>query len=285
MKPFTADRSEGLLELLLRRHPELKRSRVLQVLKHGSVTVNGQVVTLHRHAVRAGDAIGFLDRGQARAARFVDRFRLNILHEDDAILVVDKPAGLLTIATDGERQRTLYARLTEYVSLKGHGRVFIVHRLDRETSGLLVFAKTPQAKQALQNRWDEAVKIYAALTEGAPEPREGVIEGYLREDRSRRVWASKHAVQDSKPASTRYRTLKVKDAYAQLEIVLETGRKNQIRAHLQSIGCPVAGDAKYGAQTDPLGRLALHACELSFPHPVSGRTLRFQSKLPDGFSL
>lgn len=285
MKPFHADRSEQLLELLLRRHPEIKRSRVLQVLKHGSVRVNGRVVTLHRHPVKAGDAIDFLSVSQASARRFGNRMRLSVLHEDESILVVEKPEGLLTISTESEREKTLYAQLTEYVRLGGGRRDFIVHRLDRETSGVLVFAKTEAAKNFLQSHWEETVKKYIALTVGVPKKKEGRIEGHLREDESRRVWVSKHAVQDSRPATTRYRVLSEKDGYALLEIFLETGRKNQIRAHLASIGCPVAGDKKFGAEDNPIGRVALHASELTFPHPDSGKPLTFRSAPPPDFKF
>jgi 23S rRNA pseudouridine1911/1915/1917 synthase len=286
MKPFRAERSAPLLELLQSRFPEVKRSRLLQYLKHGSIRVNERVVTLHRHAVKAGDAVDFLDKPQAQAKRFQDKTRLNIVFEDETILVADKPAGLLTMATEEERERTLYARLTEYVRLQtgGKGRIFIVHRLDRETSGLVVFAKTAKAKEELQGHWDTAVKTYLAITEGTPWKSEDTIQGYLREDKSRRVWTSKHAMKDSKPASTHYRVLRTQGPYAFLEVMLETGRKNQIRAHLHSINCPVAGDGKYGAQSNPIGRLALHATELSIVHPATGQRMTFRSQPPEEFS-
>lgn len=286
LKPFRADRTEPLLALLIRRFPEATRTRLKQTLEHGSVRVNGRIVTLHRHAVEAGDAVDFLNQGQAKAKRFESRQKFTIIREDAHILVVEKPEGLLTMATEEERAKTLYAQLTEYVRLAAgrHGRVFIVHRLDRETSGLLVFAKTEKAKHALQGNWDQVVKKYTAVTEGIPRPAEGTIRGFLREDKSRRMWTSKHAVKDSKPASTSYRTVKTQGRYAFLEVTLETGRKNQIRAHLAGIGAPVAGDRKYGAETDPLRRLALHATELSFPHPETGERLTFRSRPPAGFS-
>lgn len=214
-----------------------------------------------------------------------------IVYEDRWLIVVDKPSGLLTMSTGRGGEETAYTMLTEYA-----GRVFTVHRLDRDTSGLLIFAKDHDTKTALQENWDEAVleRKYEAILEGHIEDSEGWIETWLYESpKSMKVhcYALKHGdTPDSPPrkdwqyASSHCRTLNHVQIdgmpYTHVEFELETGRKNQIRVHSQWIGHPVAGDRKYDAQSNPFGRLALHAKGLAFIHPWTGKTMRFNSKLP-----
>jgi len=161
-------------------------------------------------------------------------------------------------------------------------RVFIVHRLDRETSGLIVFAKTETAKRRLQDNWDKVAKRYLAVVEGVPGKNEDTIAGYLNESSTLRVYEGRSS-KSAKYAVTRYRILKKSRGYSLLEIDIETGRKHQIRVHLSGIGHPVAGDKKYGAATDPLKRLALHAHRLSFQHPATKKDMHFESSLPRAF--
>ncbi|MBI2095763.1 MAG: RluA family pseudouridine synthase [Candidatus Omnitrophica bacterium] len=276
-----------LLNYLFKNLPGLKKTKIRQVLKYGSVRVNGRVVTSHRHALEAGDLVDLLSEKEAFTARLRARLDFPLVYEDEAILVVDKPPGLLTMGTDRRREQTLYFKLTDYVRAKspdGRGRVFIVHRLDRESSGLLVFAKSEKTKRALQENWDRAVKKYYAITEGVPAKKEGVIESHLVEDAFKRVYSSApKRSRRSKHAVTRYRVFRQNGRYALLDVTLETGRKNQIRVHLSDLGHPIAGDAKYGARTDPIGRLALHAYYLSFPHPSTGGPKAFHSRLPKDF--
>jgi 23S rRNA pseudouridine1911/1915/1917 synthase len=163
------------------------------------------------------------------------------------------------------------------------GRVYIVHRLDRDASGLIVFAKSDATKRALQGHWTLATKKYYAITEGTPEERSGTIENYLREDTFKRVYSVSKNHPEAQRAVTHYRVLRENGGYALLEVTLETGRKNQIRVHLSGIGCPIMGDEKYGARSDPFRRLALHACFLSFPHPSTGGLKTFKSALPGPF--
>ncbi len=232
---------------------------------------------------------------------------LEILYEDRWLVVVDKPSGLLTMSTGRGAEDTAYSRLYDYV-----GKVFIVHRLDRDTSGLLVFAKDQETKLALQENWEEAVqeRKYVALLEGVIESEEGWIETWLYESpKSMKVHcyelSEKEYEERCKPgnagrglkpprrdwqfAATHCRTLKGGNIegkpYTMVEFELETGRKNQIRAHSEWIGHPIAGDRKYGAQTNPIGRLALHAQTLSFIHPWTGKIMKFTSKLPKSFKV
>ena len=237
---------------------------------------------------------------------------LKIVFEDDWLIVVEKPSGLLTMATDKGREVTAYSMLFDYVCEcaqqggRGRGaqcrcpqeqpRIFIVHRLDRDTSGLLVFAKDEETKRVLMDNWEDAVqeRRYIAILEGQIDSEEGYIETWMYENQKslmvhcydmrpgdtpekppRKDWkyASSHC------RKTRELTIDGKP-YTEVEFNLETGRRNQIRVHSQYIGHPIAGDRKYGAQTNPFGRLALHAQGLAFIHPWTGKTLKFTAPLP-----
>jgi 23S rRNA pseudouridine1911/1915/1917 synthase len=210
---------------------------------------------------------------------------LVILYEDAHILVVDKPAGLLTIATEKERSRTAYSVLTDYVrkgNAKSRRRLFIVHRLDRETSGVLVFAKTSEAKFRLQEQWKarETEKKYLAVVHGRVARAADTVSTYLAENKAHAVYSTRDAAK-GKPARTAYRVLKRTNNLSLLEVELLTGRKHQIRVHLAGIGHPVVGDDKYGQENaGRLRRLALHARSLSFTHPASGERLTFEAPAP-----
>ena len=197
--------------------------------------------------------------------------------------MVDKPAGLLSMASDKERERTAYHQVTEYVRANDpRGRVFIVHRLDRDTSGVLLFAKDEATKRAFQDNWEKNVRRrgYTAVVEGAPPKEADTVRSLLKENAVHKVYSVSHG---GKEAITHYQTVKRGKNYTLLEIDLSTGRKNQIRVHLSEMGCPIAGDKTYGAQTNPMGRLCLHAHELRLIHPLTGKETTFQAPLPRGF--
>jgi tRNA pseudouridine32 synthase/23S rRNA pseudouridine746 synthase/23S rRNA pseudouridine1911/1915/1917 synthase len=211
---------------------------------------------------------------------------LSILHEDEDILVVVKPAGLLTMGTERDKVHTAYALLTDYVRkgcARSSKRIFIVHRLDRDTSGVLVFAKTPAAKTRLQGGWEETEKKYLAVVHGRCVNNEGLITTYLAENAAHVVYSTPDP-KKGKLARTAYRVLRNSKEYTLLEVDLLTGRKHQIRVHLAGIGHPVVGDEKYGAGRKAFKRLALHARALSFIHPVTGRRLAFETEFPEYFS-
>jgi 23S rRNA pseudouridine1911/1915/1917 synthase len=210
---------------------------------------------------------------------------LVLLYEDRDLLAVDKPAGLLSIASGGEKEKTCYWILSGYLRGKGGGprRPAVVHRLDRDTSGVMIFAKSEQIKKTLMDNWDDMVtgRRYIAVAEGDPGGGgEGLIDAPLGEDKNGRVTVR----QDGKPARTRWKLLSAGSGYVLLSLELETGRRNQIRAHLAWLGHPVAGDRKYGARTDPLKRLCLHAEKITVHHPRSGRLMEFESPAPEGFA-
>ena len=211
---------------------------------------------------------------------------LVILHEDRDIIVVDKPAGLLTISTQREKSRTAYFILTDYVRkgvAKSRNRVFIVHRLDRETSGILIFAKNEEAKFRLQNQWQDTKKQYLAVVHGRCEKPAETITTYLAENQARGVYTTSDT-RKGKLSHTAYKVLKPTKDYSLLEVDLLTGRKHQIRVHLAGIGHPVVGDERYGKEHKRCPRLALHAYSISFKHPFSGEPLTFATKVPPFFN-
>lgn len=207
---------------------------------------------------------------------------LRVVFEDDSLLVADKAPGLLTVSTANERDKTAYSLLTNYVrkgQARSRARVFIVHRLDRETSGLLVFAKTEAAKRSLQAGWEQVRKTYVAVVEGAPKEDQGVIQAYLAENSAHQVYVTPDAKR-GQWSETGWKLLRRGGRFSLLELALKTGRKNQIRVHLAHLGHPVAGDRKYGAKLGGVKRLCLHAAGLAFRHPGSGQALEFKSPAP-----
>lgn len=210
---------------------------------------------------------------------------LSILYEDHSILVVDKTSGLLTVGTEKVRENTAYYRLTAYVrkgNQKSRNRVFIVHRLDRDTSGIVVFAKNMQAKRYLQEEWSGFKKKYYAIVHGALSKKEGVITSYLAENRAHKIY-SVDDPKKGKLAKTGYKVLKENKKYSLLEIDLLTGRKNQIRVHFSENGCPVAGDKIYGKDEKGIKRLTLHAASLTIVHPETKKEMIFEAKVPAYF--
>jgi 23S rRNA pseudouridine1911/1915/1917 synthase len=249
-----------------------------QILGGGRVRVNGAVVRSATARLAAGDVVEI----GARTPRPALPPGLVLVHEDEDVIVVEKPAGLLTIATERERVRTVYAHLMALAATrKPPARVFVVHRLDRRASGLLVFATSPGAKRALQAQFaaHTVERRYDAVVEGRPAHPEGTITSRLLDDAPGRVRET-HDLRRGRTAVTRWRLRRSGAGHSLLEIHLETGRRNQIRVHLAGLGHPIAGDAQYGGRTDPFGRLALHASVLAFDHPRTGARLRFVSPAP-----
>ena len=209
-----------------------------------------------------------------------------LVHEDDDVLVVDKPSGLLTIATEHEREQTLYRHLTAHVrARRPPARVFVIHRLDRDASGLVVFATSPGAKRTLQAQFAThgVERTYRAVVDGRPARAAGTDTSQLLDRAPGRVRETRRPGR-GRAAVTHWRVVHAGPVHTLVEIRLETGRRNQIRVHLAGIGHPIAGDATYGSRSDPLRRLALHAHVLGFDHPRTGARLRFVSPAPPGFA-
>jgi RluA family pseudouridine synthase len=273
-------RPASLLDALASFYSDASRTTLRQMLQSGRVRVNGEIEKNARRALEADDAIDVAQK----SVQIALPPGLAILHEDEDILVVLKSHGLLTVATERERETTAQAYLNQYLKQKGEDRVHVVHRLDRETSGVLVFAKHFDAREALKEKFaaHDVDRVYIAIIEGAIAPPAGTIRSNLRERRDLRM-ESVDAHPDAKPAVTHYRTIQTSGAYSMLEVTLETGRKNQIRAHFSEAGHPVAGDRMYGSTLNPLGRLGLHAKLLGFDHPGSGKHLVFTAPVPKVF--
>ncbi|MBF6569389.1 MAG: RluA family pseudouridine synthase [Candidatus Binataceae bacterium] len=209
-----------------------------------------------------------------------ERHGLGIVHLDEAVVVVDKPAGLLSMGSDREKLKTAYRILNEHLKALTKSpmqQAFIVHRLDRETSGLMMFARNESMRAAIQRNWKSVTKKYLAVVAGVPSISQGTLRDHLLESRSFKVHRVDHG---GELAITHYRVIETHGDKSLLELTLETGRKNQIRVQLAAAGHPIVGDRKYGERIDPVGRLALHSCELKFCHPISGIPMEFRSSLP-----
>jgi 23S rRNA pseudouridine1911/1915/1917 synthase len=280
---FVVTEPVGLLDFLLLKLSNRSRNHVKSLLTHRTVSVDGAVVTQYDHALREGQRIR-INQSVSREPKRKDV--LDIIYEDDEILVINKPAGLLSIATDKEKELTAYHLLTDYVRLKNpQNRIFTVHRLDRDTSGVLMVAKNEKMKLALQDNWSDLVsqRGYMAIVEGQLSEKSGRIESWLKETKTQMMYSSGR-VGDGQRSVTNYQVLKESKEYSLLDIHLETGRKNQIRVHMKEMGHPVVGDKKYGTKIDPLKRLGLHAYQLELKHPFTGKVMRFETQIPKSFT-
>jgi RluA family pseudouridine synthase len=272
--------AQALLDALAVLYPDSTKTTLRQLLQTGRVRVNGEVEKNARRELDPGELV---EVGQ-KSVQPVLPPGLAILHEDEDVIVVLKSHGLLTVATERERETTAQAYLNAYLKEKGGERIHVVHRIDRETSGALVFAKTFAAREALKEKFaaHDVERVYVAVIAGEMDPPRGTIRSHLRERRDLRM-ESVEAHPDAKLAVTHYRTMESNGTYSLLEIRLETGRKNQIRTHLAEAGHPVVGDRMYGSTINPLGRLGLHAKVLGFDHPRTGKRLVFTVPEPKAF--
>jgi 23S rRNA pseudouridine1911/1915/1917 synthase len=272
---------ETLGERLVHLLPEASGRTRKQLLVAGRVRLNGAIVRDARRPLAAGDRVEIA----ARSRGTPPSHGLEVVHEDRDVLVVVKPAGLLTIATVRERQRTAYAALRAHLAARRPPeRLLIVHRLDRDASGLLVFAKSPEAKATLQADFaaHAVERVYLAAVEGhVPRPA-GTVSSRLVDDVPGRVRVTRDPTR-GRAAVTHWRVVRAGARRSLLEVRLETGRRNQIRVHLASIGHPIVGDVVYGRAGPGSGRLALHAGTLGFTHPTSGKRLRFDAPPPPAF--
>ena len=284
-RPVTVSAPCELLAFLFTTWPETKKTKIRSLLKHQSVTVNGQPVTQFNHPLLPGDVVKISPVRYA-APKTAISSGIKVWFEDAHVIVIDKPAGILSIASNAEDEKTAYFQLTNYLrgsNQRGRERVWIVHRLDKETSGLMVFAKTPEAKEFLQGHWDENEKHYEAVVEGRLRNKEGVLSCDLDESNKFKVRIAK-ASELTRHAITHYEVLSEDSKVSLVRLRLETGRRHQIRVQLAAEGCPVIGDEKYGSASDPAGRLGLHATFLKFSHPATKEEMTFSSPLPRALS-
>lgn len=283
MNPKTVTQSSPLLPYLFEEWPEVKRTKIKQWLRFGAVNVNDHIITQHDYGLQAGDVVIIRPQKAPPAGMQLPR-GLSVAYEDEELLVIVKPVNLLTVATENEREKTAFHIMTDYQRKRGSSsqeRLWIVHRLDRETSGLLVMAKTEKAKFWLQDNWARMEKRYLAVVEGVMPKVENTLTGFIDESQPHRVFVSNHPTSKTREATTHFRVLGESKVRSLLEVTLESGRRHQIRAQLAAAGCPIVGDKKYGASTNPIKRIALHASYLKLLHPRDERELFFESPLPD----
>jgi 23S rRNA pseudouridine1911/1915/1917 synthase len=278
-RQFRVESRCELLNYLLGPPAALSRKVAKQLLRFGAVTVQHRQNVRHDTKLQPGDLVSISIAKRSPDAEAA-LHGLRIVHLDEAVVVVDKPAGLLSMGSAREKERTAHRILNDYLKAQTKSQsqqAFIVHRLDRETSGLMLFARTELIQAALQQNWKSVTKKYLAMVEGTPSSAAGTLKDRLLEDKSLRV---RRVENGGELAITHYRVLAQRGKRSILELQLETGRKNQIRVQLAALGHPIVGDSKYGANTGSARHLMLHSCELSFSHPVSGAPMKFVSTPP-----
>ena len=257
---------------------DLSNKTIKNYIKNGNVSVNGQIITNSSHSVIPGDKIEII-----YSKRNMLEYDINILYEDNYLIAIDKPAGLLSISNDKEKEITAYRMVSDYIKKNTKNKyIFVLHRLDQDTSGVLVFAKNEKIRDMMQEKWNTIVKKrgYIAIVDGILKGN-GTIHTFLREDRRQFVYSSKDKT--GKEAITHYTAIKHNKNYTLVQVFIDTGRRNQIRVHLSEKGFPIVGDKKYKCLTNPIKRLCLHANILEFIHPVTKKIIHIESKMPNDF--
>lgn len=273
---YIASKDMSLIEALEKLSPESSKTTLRSWLKEGRVTINGEAAKLSSTPILEGQEISL----KARPVIIDEGIR--ILYEDKHLVVIDKPEGLLSVATNFEKGKTAHGILKDYY--RPRKRVFVVHRLDQETSGIMLFALSEESRDKLKKIFEEHAieREYYAIVEGTVKQPKGKWESFLFEDERYHVHSTNDPVKGQK-AISHYVLKAYSSRYSALAITLETGRKNQIRVHCQEAGHPVVGDKKYGAKSNPIKRLCLHARLLAFAHPILKKPMRFESSLPENF--
>ena len=271
--------SSALLKFLLTQLQGKSRTTVKSLLSHRQVAVDHHTVTHFDYPLEPGQTVTITYGKVPEETRYRG---LRILFEDPYLIVIEKEAGILSIATAKEKILTTYSILSDHVKEEDpKNRIFVIHRLDRDTSGVMIFAKSEEVQSILQRAWQEAVieRIYVAVVEGEVEKDEGTIRSYLKENKALVMYSTQNP-KEGVEAITHYKVLKRSREYTLLEVKLDTGRKNQIRVHMKDIGHVVVGDKKYGSRQNPIGRTALHARVLSFIHPITRAVVRYETAIP-----
>jgi len=277
---FRVKEKAELFDFVLQKMGSMSKTAVKSLLNSRQIFVNDKVETQYNLTLQEGDRIT-INFSKTKAG--FHHAKLNIIYEDEYIIVVDKAEGLLAVATEKNEDSTAFRIIMNYLkkqSLKN--RLYVVHRIDRETSGVLLFAKQKETQLLLQENWHRDVheRIYYAMVEGRVEKEEDSIVSWLTEEwKSKKVYSS-FQENGGQKSITHYQVVKRSEKFSLLKIELETGRKNQIRVHMQSIGHPIVGDKKYGSLVSPIGRIGLHAAVLGLRHPVTGKPVRFESEIP-----
>lgn len=269
--PVTKD--DTLLKFLFDQNLHYSKSKIKSLLKHECISIDHEVTTQFDDPVTIGQVISIVEHNQQLDTP------LKLIYEDEDILVIDKPYGLLTIATNKDEELTAYRLASTYVKTQNtRNKIFVVHRLDKDTSGVLLFAKSDRAKKAYQENWNKLVsdRTYVAVVEGEVLRTKATLESYLQENKTTHMYSTSSGLH----AITRYEVLKASPDNSILKVNIDTGRKNQIRVHMADMKHPILGDKKYGAKTNPIKRLALHAYRLVVQNPITKKEMTFKAPLP-----
>ncbi len=279
---FTIKTPTELLLFLIQSFPSKSRNDLKKLLHDKRIFVNEVAISQFNHKLLENDTIAI----RFEKTIIEEKLRgIKIIFEDKYLIVIEKEAGVLSIATEKQKENTAYSELSKYVKTQDpQNKIFIVHRLDKDTSGLMMYAKSPGIQKALQLNWNDTIlqRTYLAVVEGKINKKEDTIASYLIESKALIVYSTKN-ITLGQHAITHYEVLKSNARNSLVKLNLETGRKNQIRVHMQDLGHPVVGDEKYNAKTNPLKRLGLHAWVLAFKHPVSEKDMYFESDIPPIF--
>lgn len=281
IKEYKVFNDSELLSFLIEKYPSLSRNAVKSLLSNHQVAVNGAPVSQFNLKLSKDDVVIVSKNRIAKK----ERKNLPIIFENNDLIVINKPSGLLSIASDNEKGRTAFRMVNDYLQQKDkRNRIYVVHRLDEDTSGVLVFAKNPQIKDALQENWNDIVKSrrYYAVVEGTLEKKEDRLINYLKENSLNLMYVTSDK-KNGKKCITNYKVIRSNNLYSLLDINIESGRKNQIRVQLGNINHHVIGDDKYGEPSNPINRLGLHAYELSFINPLTNKLMTFKTDIPVEF--
>ncbi|MFV0250364.1 MAG: RluA family pseudouridine synthase [Bacilli bacterium] len=277
-KEYIVQSDTKLLEFLFNNIENKSKNNIKSLLFRGNIFINNKNTTQFDYILKKGDIITI--KTTKTSSNQLDA--LEILYEDKDLIAINKKPKLLTIATEKENQNTAFRKVSDYLKIKNiNNRIFIVHRLDNDTSGVLLFAKNEKVKQILQNNWDTLVlkRNYIAVVEGNLKKEKGTVRSWLKENKGFMVYSS-NKFNDGDEAITNYQLIKKNDKFSLVDINILTGRKNQIRVHMKDIGNIIVGDKKYGSTIDPIRRLCLHANILEFNHPITNKIIKIESKIP-----
>lgn len=264
-----------LLDYLRNNIDGKSKNNIKSLLKNEVVFVNGKIVTKYNYVLCDGDVVE-INKKKA------NNNNINIIYEDNDIIVIDKPSKILTISNKNEKVNTLYRMVSDYLK-KEHKKVFIIHRLDFDTSGIIMFAKSQRVQKLYQDNWNDLAKIreYTAIVDGITDNK-GHIESYLKQTKTLLVYSSKN--KDGLFAITDYEKIGGNSKYSMLKILISTGRRNQIRCHMADIGHPILGDYRYKCKINPIDRLCLHANRLEIINPITKELMVFNSNIPKEFN-
>lgn len=279
---WTAAEESTLMQCLEAKLTDHKRTSIKALMKYNQVALNSMPISQFDQPVHTGDTLSV---NFTRPFVVFSHPRIKLVYEDNDIIVINKGSGILSVSTDNVKDGTAYSILRDYLKKKDPRlMLFVVHRLDRDTSGLMMFAKNVEAKEAMQHNWNNMVlgRRYVAVVEGKVEQEEGVVKSYLAETSQFEVYSTQNP-DEGQLAITRFKRLQCNNGYSLMELSLDTGRKNQIRVHMKDLGHPIVGDRKYGAKASPIHRLGLHARTLHFAHPVTKKEMLFETPIPSRF--